>query len=307
MTLRGAMLEASLASRDLLGDAFDRVVGFVDSQRADDGGWRGRGAGSDLYYTAFGTGCLLSLDQAVPDDVIAYLETKGDGEGLDFVHLCCLVRCWTNTSAGAVPRELRAPIAARLERYRAGDGGFAQAPGKKTGTAYGAFLALGALEDLDHGLAIDDARALIDGLQRMRTLDGGYANEVGQKIGVTTLTSGVVALQRNFGCEIDHDAGEWLLKRMHPLGGFQASPQVPIPDLLSTATAMQALDFVQCECNEAEIRTRCLEFLDTVWDEDRGAFCGHAFDRKADVEYTWYGLLAAGHLIEPPEPAAESR
>ena len=88
---------------------------------------------------------------------------------------------------------------------------------------------------------------------------------------------------------------------LHPLGGFPGQPQVPVPDLLSTATAMQALNFVECECNEAEIRNRCLHFLDTVWDEDRGAFCGHAFDRKVDSEYTWYGLLALGHLVDPED------
>lgn len=304
MTLRAAMLDASVASEAMLGDAHANVVEFVRAQQHADGGWRGRGSHSDLYYTAFGTGALLSLGQEVPASVIPYLERIGAGDKLDFVHLCCLVRGWCNSPAKAVPPVLRQQLHDRIEAYRAADGGYAQTPGKATGSAYGCFLALGALEDL--GCGMPDIPALIGGLERLRTKDGGYANEVGQPVGVTTLTSGILALQRNFDQPIAHDAGEWLLKRLHPAGGFAASPAVPIPDLLSTATAMQALNFVECECNEAEIRGKCLTFLDTVWDEERGAFCGHAFDRQVDVEYTWYGLLALGHLVEPEEPIPAS-
>jgi len=303
MTLRVSMLDASRASGAMLGDAYQSVVDFYYSQHNDDGGFRGRNPKSDIYYSAFGIGGLLTLDAPLPDGLADYLRHFGDGSELDFVHLACLARCWANL-ADDPPTADRRGMTERLLTYRAADGGFAQEQGAEHGSAYGCFLGLGALEDL--GCDAVDPVAVVRNLDRLRTPDGGYANEVGQSVGVTTLTSGVLALQRHFGTPIDHPAGEWLLGRLHPLGGFQASPQVPIPDLLSTATAMQALNFVECECNEEEIRNRCLHFLDTVWDEERGAFCGHAFDKKVDCEYTWYGLLALGHLVDPEDDPAKA-
>ena len=297
MTLRVSMLDASRASGQLLEDAYDSVVDFFRGQQNTDGGFRGRSKKSDIYYSAFGMGGLMALDQAIPEHMADYLHSLGDGQGMDFVHLCCLARCWANCPDANWSAATRSSIHQQIMAYQAGDGGFAQEPGAEHGSAYGCFLALGAFEDLE--LAMPDTERMIMNLEGCRTPDGGYSNEIGQSVGITTLTSGVVALQRHFGLPINHGAGEWLLARLHPLGGFQASPQVPVPDLLSTATAMQALNFVECECNEDEIRGRCLQFLDTVWDEDKGGFCGHAFDRKVDCEYTWYGLLALGHLVDP--------
>ena len=45
----------------------------------------------------------------------------------------------------------------------------------------------------------------------------------------------------------------------------------------------------------ARIRERCLDFLDTLWSAE-GGFHGHWADDHLDAEYTFYGLLALGHL-----------
>ena len=44
---------------------------------------------------------------------------------------------------------------------------------------------------------------------------------------------------------VNQSAGDWLLARCHPEGGFLAAPGAPIPDLLSTATALHALAGLQ--------------------------------------------------------------
>ena len=41
--------------------------------------------------------------------------------------------------------------------------------------------------------------------------------------------------------------GQWLLSRCRPEGGFFASPMAPLPDLLSTATALHALDAMRVD------------------------------------------------------------
>ena len=70
-------------------------------------------------------------------------------------------------------------------------------------------------------------------------------------------------------------------------------PGAPIPDLLSTATALHALAGLQCPCDG--LREPCLDFIDSLW-TNAGAFHGHWQDEGLDVEYTYYALLALGHL-----------
>ena len=40
---------------------------------------------------------------------------------------------------------------------------------------------------------------------------------------------------------------------------------------------------------------RCLDFVDSLWNAD-GGFHGNWTDDYLDCEYTFYGLLALGHL-----------
>jgi hypothetical protein len=86
---------------------------------------------------------------------------------------------------------------------------------------------------------------------------------------------------------------EWLLARCHPSGGFFAAPGAPLPDLLSTATALHALTALGARLEA--IREPCLDFVDTLW-TNTGGFYGTWADDSLDCEYTYYGLLALGHL-----------
>jgi prenyltransferase beta subunit len=88
--------------------------------------------------------------------------------------------------------------------------------------------------------------------------------------------------------------GDWLLKQMHPQGGFLAMPRAPLPDLLSTATSLHALACLETTLSN-ETRELCLDFLDSLWTAE-GGFHGHWADDMLDAEYTFYGLLALGHL-----------
>ena len=83
------------------------------------------------------------------------------------------------------------------------------------------------------------------------------------------------------------------MKQACPDGGFRAGEDTPIPDLLSTATALHALAGMQASFEHLKEPT--LDFLDTLW-TSRGAFYGNWTDEVADCEYTYYGLLALGHL-----------
>jgi hypothetical protein len=71
-------------------------------------------------------------------------------------------------------------------------------------------------------------------------------------------------------------------------------PAAPLPDLLSTATTLHALSGMQVAI-PAPMRERCLDFIDSLW-TNKGGFHGHWADDDLDAEYTFYGLLALGHL-----------
>ena len=66
-----------------------------------------------------------------------------------------------------------------------------------------------------------------------------------------------------------------------------------MPDLLTTAVALHTLDAMQSPIEP--IRESCLDFLDTLWNAE-GGFHGNWSDDQLDIEYTYYGLLALGHL-----------
>jgi hypothetical protein len=136
------------------------------------------------------------------------------------------------------------------------------------------------------------AGAVVNCLATLRTGDGAYANERSMPIGTTPTTAAVAVLLRRLGRPIEQEVGSWLLARCRDDGGFEALPGAPVVDLLSTATALHALALTGVSLDG--IRERSLKFLDALW--TGRAFRGHLDDDVEDCEYTFYGLLAMGHL-----------
>jgi geranylgeranyl transferase type-2 subunit beta len=285
------MLQVARLAPRLLGESASLVESFLRSQIAEDGGFRDRGGRSDLYYTVFGIESLMALRADVPvASLAAYLPSVGNTD-LDLVHASCLARAWA-----ALPADLRtqAPagaLAARIAAHRSADGGFAPRPASEVGTVYAQFLAVGALQDL--GYPLPPAEELRPALEGLRAGDGGYANQPGAVEGQTPATAAAVTLRRHFGDPRDAGLAAWLRARAHIGGGFFASPTAPMPDLLSTATALHALSGLHAEIED--LREPCLDFVDSLW-TSRGGFYGHWADDAVDCEYTYYGLLALGHL-----------
>jgi prenyltransferase beta subunit len=292
--MRLEMLQVARLAPKLLGESAGLVRHFLEHQQNEEGGFRDRCGKSDLYYTVFGLDGLLALQAEIPRARTAgYLESFGNGNGLDFVHLCCLARTWAALSNQGQPdfRQPTTEIAHRIETFRARDGGYHPVPGSESGTAYAAFLAVGAYQDLK--AEWHDAMRLAQSLKFLETNDGAWANERSAKIGSTNATAAAVTTLRNLDVPVNPSAGDWLLARCHEEGGFLAAPGAPLPDLLSTATALHALAGLQVSI--AGVKEKCLDFIDTLWSNE-GAFHGQWADDQVDCEYTYYGLLALGHL-----------
>jgi prenyltransferase beta subunit len=284
------MLQVARVAPPQLGESRDLVASFFESCLNPDGGFRNRAGESDLYYTVFGLDGLCALQAPLPGAaVLSYVDRFGYGATLDFVHLTCLIRICAALRAvnsGHPPRALLH----HLERYRAADGGYSHSVGATSGSAYAAYLALGAHQDL--GAQIPDPDRFIQALGRLKADDGGYSNQPGERCGLTPATAGVVAALRQLDAPIEPHLGMWLLDRCHSSGGFLATPDAPMPDLLSTATALHALAGLQVPLGG--LADRCLDFVDSLW-TNRGGFFGSWADDDVDCEYTYYGLLAIGH------------
>ena len=285
------MLQVARLSPRVLGESSELVAAFLGQQLTPAGGFCDRAGAPDLYYTVFGLEGLIAVHHdPLSPATRSYLQTFGDGEGLDYVHLCCLARAWATITRAATGVPVSA-LAARIESFRTSDGGYNATPQASSGTAYAAFLALGAYQDL----RVDppDVHRLLRSLATLRSLDGAYGNQPQMPRGQTSATAAAIAVHRQLGETPDEALGDWLLARVHSQGGFTAAPDAPIPDLLSTATALHALATLQRPLDD--VRDLCLDFVDTLW-TNRGGFYGHWADEHLDCEYTYYGLLALGHL-----------
>jgi hypothetical protein len=286
------MLQVARLAPKMLGDASDRVVDFLRGQINPDGGFKDRAGNSDLYYTVFGIEALAAMRAELPiASLVPYLHTFGNGESLDFVHLACLARGWAGVPGELCDDATRQSLLERIKTHRSADGGYEANPGSKFGTLYGCFLACGAYEDL--GMEMPRPQGVIDCVEHLRAKDGGYANQRDLPMGLTPSTAAAITLLRQFGAPIPPEVGDWLLSRCRPEGGFFATPQAPLPDLLSTATALHALSGMHVDFSK--VKEPCLDFLDTLWNSS-GAFYGTWEDDALDCEYTYYGLLALGHL-----------
>ena len=287
------MLQVARVAPKALGDSAELVRAFFEAQIGADGAGHDRAGKPDLYYTIFALAGLQAMQAEVPTEKLStWLATFGDGAGLDFVHLGALARCWSASGLERMPAGLADQLLARIEAHRSLDGGYDADPGAPHGNAYGCFVALGAYQDL--GRELPEPLRLVQCLKFLETPDGAWANARGLKVGSTNATAAAVTLLHQLGVPVNQSVGDWLLAQAHPQGGFLAMPLAPIPDLLSTATTLHALACLEREV-PARLREKTLDFIDTLWSAE-GGFHGHWADDHLDAEYTFYGLLALGHL-----------
>ncbi|HEX2970121.1 MAG TPA: hypothetical protein VHO46_13575 [Bacteroidales bacterium] len=107
-----------------------------------------------------------------------------------------------------------------------------------------------------------------------------------------TVASALLVLRKSFRKPVDELVRTVL--SFYDEGGFKATFSAPAPDLLSTAVALYALRFADSDLRM--IKPECLGFVDSLY--DNGGFAGNIIDNEADIEYTFYGLIALGSLSE---------
>jgi hypothetical protein len=286
------MLRRAEKAKRLLGDSSGLVIDFILGRLHADGGFMGRGGDPDLYYTVFGLESLHALGAEPPAGALReYILSWKGGESLDLVHLACLARCRAALPGESMETETDREILGRIEACRTRDGGYGNRPGGGPGTVYHSFLALSAYQDL--GAALPDGSRAAAFVRSREMADGGFGIEHPPRAASTPVTSAAVMVLSQMGHPMEAATAEWLLERRHASGGFLAAPSAPGPDLLSTATALHALEALGVAPDAW--REDGLDFVDSLW-SGTGGFRGHWADDVLDCEYTFYGLLALGHL-----------
>jgi prenyltransferase beta subunit len=269
--------------------ARDEIASFLATQRQESGAFHGPGKGDDLYYTFFGLALHRALDVATPP-VEAWLESFGDGEGLSLADLCSLAIARSCLCATPAPKAWRRRIVSeQLERFRQPDGGFSDAAGVDYGTPYGGYLATLAAHSLD--MRLPRFGKVVAAAQRCQAGDGGYAEHLEANRGTVPSTLAALALRTLRWKRPARRELEWF-EECRRGDGFAAAPDVPVADLLCTATLLAA--------NRGQrlgipVPKRTIaEFVESCWAPDGGF--GAAPGTKADTEYTFYALLALGSL-----------
>src|SRR3954453_14012223 len=116
------MLQVARLAPKNLGDSADLVANFLRSTQTPEGGFADRGGRADLYYSVFAIEGLFALRADLPlAGLRRYLESFAGGESLDFVHLCCLARCWAMYRDDPPAAHAVDKILAKIEACRAPD------------------------------------------------------------------------------------------------------------------------------------------------------------------------------------------
>jgi prenyltransferase beta subunit len=221
---------ARCSRRFLENDSRDEIARFILSRQNSDGGFRGKGAESDLYYTFFAVAGLKALGRPVPVFRLwNYVRRFGTGEELDLVHLVCLIQL---RSAFPMFGKTRRRFFQSLETRR-------------VESAYDLFLKQLAGDCL--------------GVARLPA-----APRRGSLTDPTPVLAAAVIVSR----APDQAAIKGLLSRVCRSGGFAATDQLNSADLLSTATALFALR--TCRADLYPVRRSCLEFIESLWRDSGG-------------------------------------
>jgi len=194
----------------------------------------------------------------------------------DLVSLACFAALSALVGAG----EAGAEAVRRVDALREAGGGFREKRGGGA-TPYACFLAVLAHEA--QGVPVPDAGSLAASVRAMAP-------------SVTPAIAARAILLSRLDSPDPADS-ERLMGRLSRKGGFKAAAFAPIPDLLSTATALCALGALGAPLGS--LKDSCARFVESLWDES-GGFRGHWADRAADCEYTHYALLSLGILAQGP-------
>jgi geranylgeranyl transferase type-2 subunit beta len=278
-----------------------RHAAYLRAAQNPDGGFSGRAGGSDLYYTGFALRGLAVLDALTPElceRAAGFLRSTLTQQTsvVDFFSLlyaALLIQLGGGPDVfAASPPDWPDRVAAALEAFRVGDGGYTKSAGGASGSTYHTFLVALAYELLERPLPRPDD--IVRFVASRRRDDGGYVEMAPMRRGGTNPTAAAVGLLQlvepavpALTSQARGEVAKFLAGMVSPEGGLRANGRAPLADLLSTFTALWTLDQLgelgRVDAKQAMRYAQTLELAE-------GAFRGGLWDDGFDVEYTFYGL-----------------
>lgn len=318
-TINQHILESLLnAKKQLSNEAIGVIKDFVKSQKHENGGFIDRSSSADPYYTVFGLTLCFVFDIEIDcKKEKGFLKQWKENNEVDFVHAMSIIRCYYlleaiklkqqyNTLAKLAGKSVLIQnfvgyqIALKLRKkykqllllitnYKTMQGGFNQLKQNSSHVSvYANFLAYGLFEDLQFNK--EWKQSLIQSCLNMQLDNGSFVNHPQSKEGISSTTAAALLLLYQQKLPTLRTAN-WLKNVIDKSGGFMAGEQVPVADVLSTATALLALKI--SDYSTEFITQNAINFVNLHWHEN-GGFFGSIADQIPDVEYTFYGLLAVG-------------
>jgi len=287
-----------------------RCCDFFLAQQQADGGFCGRAGSSDLYYTAFalrGLAILGCEDSAMAGRATEYLrnQLQQSVSVIDLISLVFaarLLESWAGTSVfSSATNDWPASVANLFEQLRRDDGGYAKTHEGHVSSTYQTFLVALAYELLE--LPLPTAERAVSFLYEQQRDDGGFVEiSVMRRSGTNPTAAaigGLLVLQRQVGQqlisrELSLDVSEFLLDNLTDEGGLRANTQIPIADLLSTYTGLQTLHDLGAF---SKIDTTAVLRYTQSLQQASGGYWAAAWDKVADVEYSFYGVALQGLLL----------
>lgn len=288
-------MTAGASTRDS-GDIRD-AIDFVRSKQGADGGFVGRRGASDIYYTSFALR-TLALFGETSEESVAFVERAATElpmrESVDILAAatCASILQAATTCRTVVAENLAAWTLNALTPWRHKSGGIQTSPDASSWSTYQTFWGTAVVA------ALGECPPLVrreDVASRQRS-DGGFVELEPLRASGTNPTAAAVALWKLLD-EFDSQTGEpipwrddavaFLAARQMGDGGFAANARIGVSDILSTFTALVALDDLNAldMCDTASARK-----FATLCRHAGGGYTGGAWDAASDVEYTFYGI-----------------
>lgn len=290
-TLSIRLFRALLDGKRRLGtDALKRMRHFLADRKSVGEAFMNKGGEPDIYYTSFGWALAYVLGLPLDRELMRrYLESL-DQASMDLVHYAAYRRCELIQHFFNVPEWLAGhmPIIGNwANSVSVHPFNVVDYPNQDPDSPYSRFICRGCLEDC--GQKVDQKRTL-NCFAAYRVANGGFSNRRGDSLASVNATAAALMVIGQEDGYRKNDDLDYLLHVQDPSGGFRADAAAPVPDLLSTATALFVL-----RCYEVRPLVPTRDFIEAHW-LDNGGFGATLWDEEGDVEYLFYGLLALGSL-----------
>ena len=273
-TLSIRLFRALLDGKRRLGtDALKRMRHFLADRKSVGEAFMNKGGEPDIYYTSFGWALAYVLGLPLDRELMRHYLESLDQASMDLVHYAAYRRCELIQRFFNVPEWLagRMPVI-----------------GNWANPVSVPHFKVIDYPNQDPGQDID--LKTLNRFPAYRVADGGFSNSrEGSVASVNATAAALMVIGQADGYRKNDDL-DYLLHVQDPSGGFRADAAAPVPDLLSTATALFVL-----RCYEVRPLVPTRDFIEAHW-LDNGGFGATLWDEEGDVEYLFYGLLALGSL-----------